>query len=105
MLLVRTDLKMQTGKIASQCSHATLGLYKDMLFSKNPAFHRILEEWDDLGGMYLLIDEIVSHNRIGLFSHYRIVPISFSVTLTEYNFRSVRAKSAKGIGNTRFSIH
>ncbi|KAL6073922.1 Peptidyl-tRNA hydrolase PTH2, variant 2 [Balamuthia mandrillaris] len=28
VLCVRTDLKMTTGKIAAQCSHATLGLYK-----------------------------------------------------------------------------
>ena len=29
VLLVRKDLEMNTGKIAAQCSHATLGAYRD----------------------------------------------------------------------------
>lgn len=28
LLIVRTDLKMGHGKVAAQCSHATLGAYK-----------------------------------------------------------------------------
>ncbi|XP_050385162.1 uncharacterized protein LOC126801752 [Argentina anserina] len=31
VLVVRNDLKMGKGKIAAQCSHATLGLYKKLL--------------------------------------------------------------------------
>ncbi|XP_041012096.1 peptidyl-tRNA hydrolase 2, mitochondrial-like [Juglans microcarpa x Juglans regia] len=31
VLVVRNDLKMGKGKIAAQCSHATLGLYKKVL--------------------------------------------------------------------------
>ncbi|KAJ4873765.1 Peptidyl-tRNA hydrolase II (PTH2) family protein [Raphanus sativus] len=31
VLVVRNDLKMRKGKIAAQCSHATLGLYKKMV--------------------------------------------------------------------------
>ncbi|GJS01558.1 peptidyl-tRNA hydrolase 2, mitochondrial [Tanacetum coccineum] len=31
VLVVRNDLKMGKGKIAAQCSHATLGLYKKIL--------------------------------------------------------------------------
>ncbi|ELR20568.1 PeptidyltRNA hydrolase PTH2 domain containing protein [Acanthamoeba castellanii str. Neff] len=43
VLCVRRDLAMTTGKIAAQCSHATLGLYKTMV-----AHHsRLLEEWED----------------------------------------------------------
>ena len=30
LLIVRQDLKMSKGKIASQCCHATLGLYKQL---------------------------------------------------------------------------
>ncbi len=41
---------MQTGKIASQCSHATLGLYKDLLRSKDASVKRMLLTWDELGG-------------------------------------------------------
>jgi PTH2 family peptidyl-tRNA hydrolase len=31
VLVVRTDLKMKTGKIAAQCSHATLGVYRKIV--------------------------------------------------------------------------
>ncbi|PWN98489.1 peptidyl-tRNA hydrolase [Tilletiopsis washingtonensis] len=45
VLLVRTDLKMDKGKIAAQCSHATLACYKAMLVS-NPT---ILKQWERIG--------------------------------------------------------
>jgi hypothetical protein len=35
VLIVRTDLNMSSGKIAAQCSHATLACYK-ALSAKNP---------------------------------------------------------------------
>ncbi|KAJ7042460.1 peptidyl-tRNA hydrolase PTH2-domain-containing protein [Mycena alexandri] len=41
VLAVRTDLGMTTGKIAAQCSHATLACYKT-LASKNPD---LLRRW------------------------------------------------------------
>ena len=31
VLVARTDLKMGTGKVAAQCSHATLGLYREIV--------------------------------------------------------------------------
>lgn len=40
-LVVRTDLKMTSGKIAAQCGHATLGAYRRAL-KKKP---RIVEKW------------------------------------------------------------
>ncbi|KAJ7706408.1 peptidyl-tRNA hydrolase PTH2-domain-containing protein [Mycena rosella] len=45
VLAVRTDLGMSSGKIAAQCSHATLACYKTLL-SKNPA---LLARWARTG--------------------------------------------------------
>ncbi|XP_042861016.1 peptidyl-tRNA hydrolase 2, mitochondrial-like [Penaeus japonicus] len=45
VLVVRQDLKMGKGKIAAQCSHATLASYKKMQ-KVNP---HILQAWEDLG--------------------------------------------------------
>ncbi|KAF8078370.1 peptidyl-tRNA hydrolase PTH2-domain-containing protein [Lyophyllum atratum] len=45
VLVVRTDLGMTSGKIAAQCSHATLACYKTLLFS-NPA---LLRQWERAG--------------------------------------------------------
>ncbi|XP_027353956.1 peptidyl-tRNA hydrolase 2, mitochondrial [Abrus precatorius] len=40
ILVVRNDLKMGKGKIAAQCSHATLGLYKKLLYRAPKALSR-----------------------------------------------------------------
>ncbi|CAA7038510.1 unnamed protein product [Microthlaspi erraticum] len=40
VLVVRNDLKMGKGKIAAQCSHATLGLYKKLLRRAPKALNR-----------------------------------------------------------------
>jgi len=40
VLVVRNDLKMGKGKIAAQCSHATLGLYKKLLNRAPKALNR-----------------------------------------------------------------
>ncbi|OMO55033.1 Peptidyl-tRNA hydrolase, PTH2 [Corchorus capsularis] len=40
VLVVRNDLKMGKGKIAAQCSHATLGLYKKLLHRAPKALDR-----------------------------------------------------------------
>ncbi|KAJ7630726.1 peptidyl-tRNA hydrolase 2 [Roridomyces roridus] len=45
VLVVRTDLGMSTGKIAAQCSHATLACFKT-LKGKNPA---LLQRWARTG--------------------------------------------------------
>ncbi|KAG2023800.1 peptidyl-tRNA hydrolase 2 [Coprinopsis cinerea AmutBmut pab1-1] len=45
VLVVRTDLKMGSGKIAAQCSHATLACYKAMQNS-HP---RLLKQWERTG--------------------------------------------------------
>lgn len=45
VLVVRMDLKMDKGKMAAQCSHATLACYKTML-SNNPT---VLKQWERSG--------------------------------------------------------
>ncbi|KAG1784266.1 peptidyl-tRNA hydrolase PTH2-domain-containing protein [Suillus placidus] len=45
VLVVRTDLKMTTGKIAAQCGHATLACYK-ALSRTNPA---LVQHWERIG--------------------------------------------------------
>jgi len=47
VLVVRTDLGMTKGKIAAQCSHATLACYKT-LFRTDPS-HPLLRRWERLG--------------------------------------------------------
>lgn len=49
VLCVRTDLKMTTGKIASQCSHATLGVYRKVQKKKNVDHLSYMERWLSLG--------------------------------------------------------
>lgn len=45
VLVVRQDLRMGVGKIASQCSHAATGLYAELLQS-----HRfLLKQWEQYG--------------------------------------------------------
>ncbi|KAK9946644.1 hypothetical protein M0R45_012095 [Rubus argutus] len=45
VLVVRRDLKMTTGKIASQCAHAATGMYAELMQS-----HRsLLRQWEQIG--------------------------------------------------------
>ncbi|KAH8100537.1 peptidyl-tRNA hydrolase PTH2-domain-containing protein [Cristinia sonorae] len=45
VLVVRTDLKMTTGKIAAQCGHATLACYKSLM-KVNP---QLVQHWERTG--------------------------------------------------------
>ncbi|BCS20629.1 aminoacyl-tRNA hydrolase PTH2 [Aspergillus puulaauensis] len=47
VLVVRTDLGMTKGKIAAQCSHATLACYKYLV--ANPSSSTILRRWERQG--------------------------------------------------------
>ncbi|XP_051138065.1 uncharacterized protein LOC127256219 [Andrographis paniculata] len=51
VLVVRNDLKMGKGKIAAQCSHATLGLYKKIL-SRAP---KSLSRWEMCGQVKVVL--------------------------------------------------
>ncbi|CAA7025489.1 unnamed protein product [Microthlaspi erraticum] len=45
VLVVRQDLKMKTGKIASQCAHAATGMYAELMQSDR----YLLRRWEDCG--------------------------------------------------------
>ncbi|KAF7545749.1 hypothetical protein G7Z17_g8935 [Cylindrodendrum hubeiense] len=50
VLVVRTDLGMTKGKIAAQCSHATLACYKKLLrTSEGSADRKLLARWEKYG--------------------------------------------------------
>ncbi|KAL8233129.1 hypothetical protein R6Q57_002907 [Mikania cordata] len=51
VLVVRNDLKMGKGKIAAQCSHATLGLYKKILYRAPKALNR----WEMCGQVKVVV--------------------------------------------------
>ncbi|KAI3757009.1 hypothetical protein L6452_04542 [Arctium lappa] len=51
VLVVRNDLKMGKGKIAAQCSHATLGLYKKIL-QRAP---KALSRWEMCGQVKVVV--------------------------------------------------
>jgi peptidyl-tRNA hydrolase, PTH2 family len=57
VLVVRTDLGMSSGKIAAQCSHATLACYK-ALNSKNPGVAYFLAKCS------LVTDAIAPHQLV-----------------------------------------
>ncbi|CAN8273193.1 unnamed protein product [Cochlearia groenlandica] len=45
VLVVRQDLKMRTGKIASQCAHAATGMYSELMQSDR----YLLRRWEECG--------------------------------------------------------
>ncbi|KAJ0981023.1 hypothetical protein J5N97_009278 [Dioscorea zingiberensis] len=51
VLVVRNDLKMGKGKIAAQCSHATLGLYKKL----NNRAPKALNRWEMCGQVKVVL--------------------------------------------------
>ena len=74
VLCVRTDLKMQKGKIAAQCGHATLGMYKKAVENDAP----LVDRWEERGQAKVALkvageDELKELKRaaraIGLLTH------------------------------------
>mmetsp|Transcript_14882 Transcript_14882/g.31959 ORF Transcript_14882/g.31959 Transcript_14882/m.31959 type:complete len:202 (+) Transcript_14882:140-745(+) len=62
VLVVRSDLGMGTGKIAAQCSHATVGTYKSILNGNKP----LLSMWEKQGQPKIVLKckDIVELNQI-----------------------------------------
>lgn len=48
ILVVRDDLKMGKGKIAAQCCHAAVGVYRKIIFSGNDQWKLWLKTWEDI---------------------------------------------------------
>jgi PTH2 family peptidyl-tRNA hydrolase len=51
VFFVRRDLKMGKGKIASQCAHGSIGLYKKLLKNKN----NLLDDWENSGSKKIIL--------------------------------------------------
>lgn len=51
VLVVRQDLKMGTGKIASQCAHAATGLYSELMQS----YRSLLRQWELWGQAKIVV--------------------------------------------------
>ncbi|KAF8079522.1 hypothetical protein N665_1021s0017 [Sinapis alba] len=60
VLVVRNDLKMGKGKIAAQCSHATLGLYKKLVRRAPKA----LNSWEEECGQPKVVVKIESEDEM-----------------------------------------
>ncbi|XP_044979443.1 uncharacterized protein LOC123446946 isoform X3 [Hordeum vulgare subsp. vulgare] len=72
VLVVRQDLKMGAGKIASQCAHAATGLYADLLASNRV----LLRQWEQFGQAKIVLTckNQQEMNRIKETAEYRGIP-------------------------------
>ncbi|PON39349.1 Peptidyl-tRNA hydrolase, PTH [Trema orientale] len=51
VLVVRQDLKMKAGKIASQCAHASTGMYAELMQSRRS----LLRQWEQCGQAKIVV--------------------------------------------------
>ncbi|PON67825.1 Peptidyl-tRNA hydrolase, PTH [Parasponia andersonii] len=51
VLVVRQDLKMKAGKIASQCAHAATGMYAELMQSRRS----LLRQWEQCGQAKIVV--------------------------------------------------
>ncbi|VAH09412.1 unnamed protein product [Triticum turgidum subsp. durum] len=72
VLVVRQDLKMGAGKIASQCAHAATGLYADLLASNRV----LLKQWEQFGQAKIVLTckNQQEMNRIKETAEHRGIP-------------------------------
>lgn len=93
VLVVRNDLKMGKGKIAAQCSHATLGLYKK-LHNRAP---KALSRWEMCGQVKVVLrteseeDMLVLHERAKSLKLPTHITIDAGRTQISPNSRTVMA--------------
>jgi len=66
VLIVRTDLGMTKGKVAAQCSHATLACYKASLKSS-----QYLATWEHHGQAKIVLKSVSEEEMLGLQSAAR----------------------------------
>ncbi|KAM0879151.1 hypothetical protein ACQ4PT_034465 [Festuca glaucescens] len=72
VLVVRQDLKMGAGKIASQCAHAATGLYAELLASNRG----LLRQWEQFGQAKIVLacKNQQDMNRIKESAEHRGIP-------------------------------
>ncbi|KAH9883914.1 peptidyl-tRNA hydrolase PTH2 [Xylariomycetidae sp. FL2044] len=86
VLVVRTDLGMTKGKIAAQCSHATLACYKALSRAasrsnnnNNTPASRILQRWERLGQAKIAVQVKSQEEMLALRSKARGLGITAEV--------------------------
>ncbi|GAQ87717.1 Peptidyl-tRNA hydrolase II (PTH2) family protein [Klebsormidium nitens] len=77
VLVVRNDLKMGKGKIAAQCSHATLGVYKHLL-RRGPS---ILRRWEYCAQVKVVVKAETEADILALQSQARAVGLPTHITI------------------------
>nr|XP_027080325.1 peptidyl-tRNA hydrolase 2, mitochondrial-like isoform X2 [Coffea arabica] len=55
VLVVRQDLKMGQGKIASQCAHAATGIYSELVQSIESSHRSLLRQWELCGQAKIVV--------------------------------------------------
>ncbi|KAI0602204.1 peptidyl-tRNA hydrolase PTH2-domain-containing protein [Biscogniauxia sp. FL1348] len=82
VLVVRTDLGMTKGKIAAQCSHATLACYKALNKRRagdDAAAASILRRWERLGQAKIAVQVKSEAELLGLMSRARGLGVTAEV--------------------------
>ncbi|KAL3695675.1 hypothetical protein R1sor_009751 [Riccia sorocarpa] len=77
VLVVRNDLKMGKGKIAAQCSHATLGLYKKIV-NRSP---KALARWEMCGQVKVVTKTETEEELLFLQSRAKALKIPTHITI------------------------
>ncbi|KMT16695.1 hypothetical protein BVRB_3g049790 [Beta vulgaris subsp. vulgaris] len=77
VLVVRNDLKMGKGKIAAQCSHATLGLYKK-LHNRAP---KALNRWEMCGQVKVVVKTESEEEMLALQGRAKSVHIPTHIVI------------------------
>ncbi|KAG8381668.1 hypothetical protein BUALT_Bualt06G0145400 [Buddleja alternifolia] len=77
VLVVRNDLKMGKGKIAAQCSHATLGLYKKIL-NRAP---KSLNRWEMCGQVKVVVKIESEDDMIALQERAKVLNLPTHITI------------------------
>lgn len=77
VLVVRNDLKMGKGKIAAQCSHATLGLYKK-LHNRAP---KALNRWEMCGQVKVVVKTESEEEMLALKERAKSIQLPTHITI------------------------
>lgn len=75
VIVVRQDLKMGKGKVAAQCSHAAVGVYKQ-LSKRDPAK---LRQWEYHGQPKVVVKCSNEEELLGLYQHARVLGLTTSL--------------------------
>ncbi|GAB2293885.1 hypothetical protein Dimus_028096 [Dionaea muscipula] len=77
VLVVRNDLKMGKGKIAAQCSHATLGLYKKLINRAPKALNR----WEMCGQVKVVVKTESEEDMLVLQERAKSIQLPTHITI------------------------